>query len=100
MAGDAFIELEKPLHLITPLGLAEAWFIIPAGADGIEWGCFQKDTGEFWVWPNKQIRLHHSITEYRYTVSDIMLTPEAEARLIPHRARAAALKKRNNSHEP
>jgi hypothetical protein len=86
------LPLDTPFNFITLLGPAEAWFYFSAGADGVEWGCFQKDTGEYWIWPNKQIRLHHSITEYRYTVSEIMLTPEAEVRLAPHKARAQALK--------
>ena len=81
------------LHLITPLGLAEAHFILPAGQDGIEWGCFQKDTGEFWVWPNKQVRLHCSITEYRYGTSAIMEAPECSEKLKPHRARAKGVKR-------
>ena len=57
-------ELTTPFHLITPLGLMEAHFLITGGQDGFEWLGFIKDTGEPWCFPNKQVRLHHSITEY------------------------------------
>jgi hypothetical protein len=87
-------ELNCPLHMVTPLGLAEAHFILLAGQDGIEWGCFQKDTGEFWVWPNKQVRLCTSITEYRYKNSGIYESPECTDSLMPHRERAMKLKRK------
>jgi len=90
--------LDTPFHLITPLGLAEAYFFIEAGRDGAEWGCFQKDTGEFWIWPNKLVRLQKSFTEYRDAHSPTMLSDvqlrlrlnksrTQKARLAPHLAR-------------
>lgn len=93
--------LDTPFHLITPLGLAEAYFFIEAGRDGAEWGCFQKDTGEFWIWPNKLVRLQKSFTEYRDTHSPIMLSDVQKARLAPHvarteRARAERIASDNN----
>lgn len=83
------LELKKVLTMVTPLGEAEAHFVIDGGRDGLEWVCFQRDTGECWIWPNRQIRLHPSLTEYRYQNSAIHETPQLTRKLKEHRARAA-----------
>lgn len=81
-------ELRTPLTLITPLGLAEAHFFIESGRDGVEWGCFQKDTGEFWLWPNREVRLQRSLTEYRdFNTPIVILDPVRRQRIEEHRQR-------------
>lgn len=84
----AVVELKTPIHLYTPLGYATAYFMSTTGWDGTEWGCFQRDTGEFWWWPNKEVRLPKSITERRYRVTPITMQPGGEEALAPHKARA------------
>jgi hypothetical protein len=98
----ATIVLDTPFHLITPLGLSEAFFYTEAGKDGVEWGCFQKDTGEFWIWPNRLVRLQKSVTEYRSVVTPFIMSEEYRARLAPHMARAekARAEAANNHRKP
>ena len=81
-------ELRTPITLITPLGLAEAHFFIEGGKDGAEWGCFMKESGEFWFWPNREIRLYPSVTEYRDFVTPITIKGALRKREIDmHKAR-------------
>jgi len=88
-------ELNTPIHVLTPLGLAEAHFFIEAGKDGVEWGCFQKDTGEFWIWPNREIRLQRSVTEYRDFNTPIAIhDPIRYQRIEEHKKRIANAKAR------
>lgn len=82
------MQLKRIIHLITPLGHAEAHFQYIAGKDGIEWGCFQNDTGEYWVWPNRLVRQDTSITEYRYLTSPISESNGLSRKLAKHRIRA------------
>jgi len=95
----AIKELTSPFHLITPLGLMEAHFLITGGQDGFEWLGFIKDTGEAWCFPNKQVRLHRSISEYRYTTSDIGVTAAGKVRLANHVARTKATRQQHDTEQ-
>jgi hypothetical protein len=77
------------MHLVTPFGNATCYFVAPDGPDGMAWGCFQDDTGEFWWWSNQQIRHRTSITERRYKTSPIRLSDDAKEALAPHVKRHA-----------
>lgn len=72
--------------MITPLGYAMAYFIWTE--DRLVWyGCFQQETGENWWWLNNYIRNVISISDEQYKISPIVLPPEMEAKLAPHRKR-------------
>ena len=80
-------ELTSPIYLDTPLGPAVAYFVDAAGHDGMEWGCLLTKTGELWWWPNRQVRLHKSVSDYRYKQSPIMQDEACIDALAPHLAR-------------
>lgn len=85
MSVAAFHQLNPPLPLETPLGHAQAHFIIwPTDEDYFIYGCFQDATGENWWWRNTQVRMHTNITGGRPTVSPIGQVAGLEPHLKRH----------------
>jgi hypothetical protein len=55
--------LEPPITLDTPKGKAEAYFILDYSYDADTfWGCFMRESREFWWFHNKDIRIEQNIT--------------------------------------
>lgn len=80
-------ELRRPIFIETPLGLSEAVMIDDVGLDGTMWGAFVMESGEFWWWPNKQIRRVRSISDYRYGTTQIQESDMCKAVLANHKQR-------------
>lgn len=80
------LQLNPPIFLETPLGPAQAYFVM-SWPDAIWYGVFQEETGENWWFPNHQVRLSQNISSYRYKVTDIHVSDEMEESLAPHRSR-------------
>ena len=57
------IRLSPPLFFYTPLGEAEAHFLFYQGTEvPAQWGCIQRETKEWWFWPNHHVRACESIS--------------------------------------
>lgn len=51
-------QLNPPLWLVTPKGMALCHFMIDYGIDcDIVWVCFQQSSGECWSWGNRDVRI-------------------------------------------
>jgi hypothetical protein len=54
-------EFRVPLPVLTPKGKALAYFVDDYHIEHhYLWGCFIDDTGEFWSFPNPQIRIQNN----------------------------------------
>jgi hypothetical protein len=52
------LQLDPPLWMITPKGVALCHFVIDYGIDlDLYWVCFGQDGGECWTFENKDVRL-------------------------------------------
>lgn len=79
------IQLDPVLHVITPLGKANAHFLRYVDDDHYAvFGVFQNATGESWWWPSKHVRLDTSITAEHTKVSPIDLLEGLEEHLRRH----------------
>lgn len=66
------LQLNPPLWLTTPKGLALAHFLIDYGIDlDLYWVCFQQDSGECWTWENGQIKIAPNATVGRKVSVDL-----------------------------
>lgn len=80
-------QLDAPFDVMTPLGAAVCMFVAESGQDQLEWGCFQKETGECWWWSNQKIRLLPNVSANRPAISEIVLSGATKELLAPHLAR-------------
>lgn len=56
-------QLNPPLFLWTPKGMAICHFLIDYGIEHDNyWICFQQDTGECWTWSNREVRIDKNVT--------------------------------------
>ena len=69
------MRLDPPFNVITPRGKAEAHFLWHSGPDGTEWGCIERD-GIFLRWPNSLVRFEESMSNKRFSIAPIKMTPE------------------------
>jgi hypothetical protein len=83
------IRLDPFMFLLTPLGVAEAHFLLAETSEvPYQWGCFQCETKENWWWPNDQVRIIESVSASRSAAhSPIHLSDEKLETLKPHIAR-------------
>ncbi len=69
------LQLNPPLWLETPKGLALAHFLLDSGAEhNMTWGCFINDgphAGEIWWVENPHVRACKNWTIERYTVNPV-----------------------------
>lgn len=57
------LQLNPPLPMDTPKGLADAHFLIDYGSEAhLLFVTFVRETGECWTWPAKDIRLEKNVT--------------------------------------
>lgn len=64
------IQINPTIPVITPKGHALAHFLIDYGIEhNLFWVCFQDNTGECWIWSNKDIRAQKNITHGREHIS-------------------------------
>lgn len=66
------MQLNPPIHVITPLGEGLA-FLLEDGRSGVEWQVFIKRTGESWWFRNLHVRLAQDATENIGPVSPFTL---------------------------
>mgnify|MGYP003352743197 CR=1 FL=1 len=65
-------QLNPPLTLITPRGVADAHFLIDYGQEShLLWVCFERETGECWTYMNPDVRLEPNLTFRRSTTTPI-----------------------------
>lgn len=57
------MQLDPPIHVLTPLGPGLAFIYEGEGRSGVEWLVFIKRTGEPWFFRNPHIRLADDTTE-------------------------------------
>jgi hypothetical protein len=64
------IRLDPPIPVRTPLGDGHAYFVSnPGKGHHLEWTVAQDETGEFWTFPNPQVRRQTSISDGWLNVS-------------------------------
>lgn len=64
------LQLDPPLPLVSPKGKCLGHLVIDYGIEGdLYFVCFQDDTGECWIWPNRLIKAQNNIS-YGRKVSD------------------------------
>lgn len=62
------LQLNPPLPLVTPKGIALAHLVIDYGPEAdLMWVCFQDQTGECWTWCNRDVRIQANATLGRPT---------------------------------
>jgi hypothetical protein len=62
--------LSPTIEVMTPLGLADAEFLIECGDEAhIQWVCWIRKTGECWTFVNPEIRKSLNMTMQRDTIS-------------------------------
>lgn len=71
MSSGILKQLDPPIPLVTPLGLAQAHFVWVDFEQDILYGVFQDETGENWWFPNHKVRLQPSITRGHTKTSEI-----------------------------
>jgi hypothetical protein len=80
------IQLDPILHVITPLGKANAHFLNYIDDDHYAvFGCFQVSTGESWWWPSKHVRLNTSVTGEHTSLSEIAPVAGLDAHIGRHK---------------
>lgn len=57
------MQLNPPIHVLTPLGAGLAYIYEGDGRSGVEWLVFIKRTGEPWFFRNMHVRLADDTTE-------------------------------------
>lgn len=62
--------LNPTIELMTPLGLADAEFMIECGDEAhVQWMCWIRKTGECWTFVNPEVRKSLNMTMMRDTIS-------------------------------
>lgn len=85
----SLIQLDPPLHLVTPLGKANAHFLLYIDDDHYAvYGCFQEATGENWWWLSKHVRLDTSVTGGHTNLSPIAPVGGLEEHIGRHQAKS------------
>lgn len=83
----AITRIVPHMYLFTPLGPAEAHFILEPDTfeDPAVYGCFQSETKENWWWPNQLVRICESISALRSDDHSPFYVPDdLFATLRPH----------------
>lgn len=62
--------LDPPIWVLTPLGEADAEFVIDRGSEHhLQWVCWVHDTGECWTLRNPEVRRITNVTMGRDAVT-------------------------------
>ena len=70
MPSRVVTRLNPTIELMTPLGIADAEFLIECGDEAhMQWVCWIRSTGECWTFVNPEVRKNLNMTMQRDTIS-------------------------------